>query len=131
MNRPTVFSPAIADEICERLSEGESLRSICDAPNMPSKAVVFRWLGGNDAFRDQYTRAREAQAEALADEITQIADEEPDPARARVRVDARKWVASKLKPKKYGDKVTQEHTGPDGGPVQIEAIERRIVDPRD
>ena len=70
-------------------------------------------------FAEQYARAREVQAETLADEIVSIADEDGDPQRQRLRVDARKWVASKLKPKRYGDKVTNEHTGADGGPVAL------------
>lgn len=51
-------------------------------------------------------------------------------ARSRLRVDARKWYASKLAPKKYGDKITQEISGPDGGAVQIDRIERVIVEPK-
>mgnify|MGYP000867958778 CR=1 FL=1 len=130
MGLPVEYSPEVADAICERLAVGESLRHICAQDGMPRMASVFRWLAANEAFREQYARAREEQAESYADEITQIADEEIDPQRARVRIDARKWVASKLKPKKYGDKVTTELTGADGKPLQIEAIERRIVDPR-
>ena len=102
---------------------------------MPSIATVFRWLAGNPNFSEQYAHAREEQAETLADEIVSIADEAvvvanqggedvslaldaTAVARNRLRVDARKWVASKLKPKKYGDKLTQEHTGADGGAIQ-------------
>lgn len=103
---------------------------------MPSKASVFRWLASENlkSFRDQYARAREAQADAMADEILQIADdgqndtyvdEEGRPrtdtdviARSRLRVDARRWLASKLKPKVYGDKIDTMLSGPDGGPVQ-------------
>lgn len=125
MGRPSDYTQEIADAICERLSDGESLRSICASEGMPSKAAVFRWLGAHEAFRDQYARAREEQAETLADEIVGIADGDPSvedsavmTARDRLRLDARKWVASKLKPKKYGDKVSQELSGPDGGPVQ-------------
>lgn len=106
--RPSDYTQETADAICERLADGESLRTICLSDEMPSRAAVFRWLGANDAFRDQYERARDAQADALADEITDIADGESDnadPQRDRLRVDARKWVASKLKPKKYGDKT--------------------------
>lgn len=106
MGRPSKYSPKLADEICERIADGESLKSICNDEHMPNKATVFRWLS-DEAFRDKYERARDAQADALADEIVDIADgdgEESDPQRDRLRVDARKWVAAKLKPKKYGDK---------------------------
>lgn len=132
---PNPYDPVVGDVICERIAAGESLRGICKDADMPAASTVFRWLTESQAFQEQYARAREEQAETLADEIVAIADESAvivkhegedvqlsfDPtaiARNRLRVDARKWVASKLKPKKYGDKVTQEHTGVDGGPVQ-------------
>ncbi len=117
MGRPSEFTQQIADTICEGLSEGLSLRTICDGPEMPSKSTVFRWLGNNKAFQDQYARARETQADVIADEILHIADEATDAALARVQIDSRKWLAGKLRPKVYGDKVTNEHSGPDGKPL--------------
>lgn len=106
------YSQDIADSICEGLIEGKSLRSMCLADDMPSAATVCRWLGEQPQFAEQYARAREEQAETLADEIVDIADGrkpvedgvERDVQRDRLAVDARKWVAAKLKPKKYGDK---------------------------
>ena len=113
--------------ICEGIADGRSLRSICEAEDMPSKSAVFRWLAANEAFRDQYARAREAQADALFDEILGIADDGQNDtytdedgnvrtnqdviARSRLRVDARKWMAGKLRPKVYGDKIQTEHSG--------------------
>lgn len=120
MARPSSFTQEIADTICLGLAEGVSLRVICAKDGMPDKATVFRWLAGNEAFRDQYARAREAQADFLAEEILQIADDGQNDtyltdnglavnhdaiARSRLRVDARKWLASKMAPKKYGDKL--------------------------
>ena len=96
---------------------------------MPNKATVFRWLAANSAFSDQYACAREAQADEMFDDLLQIADDgqndtyETDDgtrtntdviARSKLRVDARKWMLSKMVPKKYGDKITQEVTGTDG-----------------
>jgi len=117
----TTYTPEIGDKICERLADGESLRKICASDDMPNKATVFRWLAGNATFRDQYACAREVQADTLADEIVDIADDGSNDymeteqggvkydgdavARSKLRVDARKWVASKLKPKVYGDKT--------------------------
>ena len=66
------YSQAIADLICEALAEGHSLRSICKSDDFPSKANVFRWLSSNKDFADQYAHAREAQADALFDEILEI-----------------------------------------------------------
>lgn len=130
--RPSSYTQEIGDAICERIAEGESLRSICGAEDMPSKSAVFRWLATDLTFRDQYARAKEAQAEALADEIMDIADDgsndwmekEHGPVldaehvqRSKLRIEARKWVAAKLLPKKYGDKVAL--TGADDGPLQV------------
>lgn len=126
MGRPSEYTVAIADAICEALADGQSLRSICCAEGMPNRATVFRWLAANPEFSDQYARARDTQAEALADEILDIADDGSNDwmerrddqggnigwkengeamARSKLRVDARKWVAAKLLPKKYGDKT--------------------------
>lgn len=95
---------------------------------MPSITTVMKWLAENEKFAEQYARARLAQQDTYADEITFIADTEPDPKRARVRIDARKWHASKLAPKKYGDKITQELTGEDGGALQIVVKQFKLED---
>lgn len=106
MSKPDVrFSQAIFDTICERLSNGESLRGICRDDGMPQVSTVWRWMVDNEERRNQYTRAREEQADTLADEIVAIADNATDAQIARLRVDARKWFASKVAPKKYGDKT--------------------------
>jgi hypothetical protein len=127
MGRPSEFTQEIADAICERLADAQSLRSICLDDAMPSQATVFRWLADDRyvSFREQYTRARDAQADAIFDEILDIADdgsndwmerEREDGSkfevlnaehvqRSRLRIDARKWMAGKLAPKKYGEKT--------------------------
>lgn len=110
MARPTDYSSELTDIICERIADGESLRTICLSDDMPNKATVFRWLAKHEEFSDQYARAREEQGESHADDIVNIADNEPDVQRAKLMIDARKWTASKLKPKKYGDKITQDVT---------------------
>jgi hypothetical protein len=112
MARQSEFTQEKADAICERLADGESLRTICLGDDMPSQPAVFRWLAANDTFRKQYAHARETQADAIFDEILDIADEATDDVqRSRLRVDARKWMAGKLKPKVYGDKVDLTHKG--------------------
>ena len=85
---------------------------------MPAASTVFLWLAKHPEFSDQYGKAREAQADALSDECLDIAASEPDVARARLMIDTRKWFASKMKPKKYGDRQAIEHAGKDGGPIQ-------------
>lgn len=141
MGRPSEFSQETADEICHRIAKGESLRSICadeESGWLPAQSTVYEWLKAHAEFAEQYARAREAQADHYVDEIINIADQPnvrtdvegnvvtSDPQRDRLRVDARKWVASKLAPKKYGDKVAL--TGADGGPI-VQRVERVIVDP--
>lgn len=142
--RPTSYSQDVAEVILERLADGQSLRSICAIEGMPGRTTVYRWvLDDVEGFRNQYTRAREIQAYALEDDLRDIADngsndwmERNDPdnpgwtvngehlQRSRLRVDTRKWVASKILPKVYGEKVQQEIVGPNGGPqrVQIEIV---------
>src|SRR5436853_6196862 len=72
--RPSDYTLETALEICARLADGQSLRAICRDEAMPDARTVFRWLEANESFRQQYARAREAQADALADEIVDIAD---------------------------------------------------------
>lgn len=92
-------------------------------PGMPTKTTVYRWLASNPTFRDLYARAKEEQAESLADEIVSIADDETDdPQSRRVRVDARKWVAARLLPRKYGDRIEQAGS--------VEVVHRIHIGPR-
>lgn len=109
--RPSIYSEKVADKICNKIADGEGLITICAADDMPAKTTVFRWLESKPEFRDKYARAREDQAEVHADEIITIADTEEDVNRAKVRIDARKWTASKLRPKKYGSFQQVEMTG--------------------
>lgn len=122
--RPSEYTQKVGSMICQRLAEGESLSSISKDPRTPAMSTIFLWLTKHPDFLKQYNRAREEQAEAMADEIVGIADGNGAEdnavmtARDRLRVDARKWVAAKLKPKKYGDKMQNEISGPDGGPIE-------------
>jgi len=122
------------------------LRTICEDEATPGRSTVYRWLLEVAEFRDLYARAREDQADTLADEIVAIADEPPvivtsgdgeevevaldsaAIARQRLRIDARKWVASKLKPKRYGEKIDLEH-GSDPDRPMIQKVINEIVRP--
>lgn len=149
--RPSSYSVEIADEICERIALGESVRQICLLNDMPEERTFYRWLLNHDEFCQKYARAKEAQADRFNEELTEIADDgrndwverenqrtgstfialnEEAIARAKLRIETRKWLMGKHKPKKYGDKITSEISGPDGGPVQVEVVTRRIVDAR-
>tara|TARA_R110000868_G_scaffold391047_1_gene660941 strand:- start:368 stop:778 length:411 start_codon:yes stop_codon:yes gene_type:complete len=113
---PEGYGQETADAICELLADGKSLRAICTAPEMPSTSTVCKWLARNTEFAEQYARARELQADALFDEILDIADKGLTALDAaedrRIQIDARKWMAGKLKGK-YSDKV--KHVGGDDG----------------
>jgi hypothetical protein len=83
--RPSTYSPKLADRICQRLANGESLRAICADPNMPDKATVLRWADRNPEFRGRYARARELLVEFWADELIAISDGNDDVSRDRLR----------------------------------------------
>ena len=113
--RPTKYSDELAEKICELIASGMSLRTVCSQDGIPSAVTVCKWLSENEEFSKQYARAREEQAVSFADEIISIADSvEPDSAavaKAKLQIDSRKWLAAKMAPKKYGDKVEQQITG--------------------
>lgn len=139
--RPTDYSPETVNAICERIMEGQSLRTICASDDMPSKSTVSLWLAKHKEFSDQYARACEARTDAHAEEILEIADDahndwmerngEDDAGwvangenirRSQLRIEARKWIMGKHAPKKYGEKIQQTLSGPDGGPVRFSEI---------
>ncbi len=128
---PAIRSPENADTICRMLADGFTLRQIAKELRCDNSAIVH-WVAEDADFAQQYARAREAQADHFAAEIVEIADEGtndwmeregftvPDHehiSRSKLRVDTRRWLMSKMLPKKYGDKTTTEHTGPDGAPL--------------
>jgi hypothetical protein len=120
--RPSAYSEELAEAICESIACGHALYRLCEQnERWPSERTIYRWLEENIEFRQMYMRARERCADRRAEELVVIADTEPDPQRARVMIEARKWHASKLAPKKYGDKVTNVVEGGDK-PVQVEEI---------
>lgn len=147
MARPSKYSPQLADAICDLLVDGKSLRTICSTAKMPSRSTVIRWLAENEAFRNQYARARELQADTLAEEILDIADKavlgerlKKDGKgkvlerqtgdmveRSRLRVDVRKWYAGKLQPKKYGERVALDHRVQDNLADQLRAARERAA----
>jgi hypothetical protein len=119
--RSSGYSAEIAEAICNRLVNGESLRAICADPAMPAKATVCRWLARNQEFRRRYALARECQAEDMVDEILEIADgssgdyvkkigidgkvtwvvDREHLARCRLRISTRKRILARMTPRKY------------------------------
>jgi hypothetical protein len=114
--RPTDYTQELADLICAEIADGKSMRTICAQIGMPHMVTVFRWLRSRDEFCKQYTKAKEESADAMIEDMIEIADLPPPLTvtgcvdggavqHARLRVETRKWISSKLKPKKYGDKL--------------------------
>jgi hypothetical protein len=141
--RPSDYTEALGLEICRRIAEGQALREICRDEDMPSISAVLEWALVRPDFAELYARARDMQADVHADELTQIADdgrndwmERNDPnnpgyvangeeiRRAQLRIDTRKWIAAKLKPRKYGDKqqieVTHRYADMDDADLEAE-----------
>ena len=113
MGRPSSFTEELADEIFERIASGESMRMICEADNMPHRATVIRWMAENADFATKCARAREFQSDVMDDLILDTANAcTSETAQAdKVKIAAYQWRASKLAPKKYGDKLELEHSG--------------------
>lgn len=99
------YSAALADEICKRISNGVSLRTICAAEGFPDRASVSRWLAEHEDFATKYACARDAQADEYFDRMQDVAEQHEDVNRAKLIVGTLQWRASKLAPKKYGDRI--------------------------
>jgi hypothetical protein len=130
--RPSSYTEAVANEICQRMITGQGLLRICADDHMPDRQTVYRWLDANEGFRDRYVRAREGLMDFYAEQILVISfdergdifvDQDGDKSktvanhakvqRDRLKVDSLKWTCSRLFPKRYGDKM--ELLGQDSG----------------
>jgi hypothetical protein len=135
MARPSKYTEELAREICSRIAAGESLRRICEDDHMPAPTTVHSWVLDGGEFSNQYTKARQIQAETFVDELMDIADDGSNDwmertgkdgenlgwvvngeavQRSRLRLDTRKWYASKIIPKIYGEKQTIDNQSSDG-----------------
>lgn len=124
------YSKKLAFDICEHICDGKSIKAIGEIDGMPSRACIFRWISEYPFFKDLYARAKEEQIEVKVDEMNEIADNGMNDwmevqskdghvvgyrvngeaiQRSKLRIDAIKWQASKLKPKKYGDKLLDDN----------------------
>ena len=141
VGRPTSYNEEIASLICGRMANGESLRSICRDPAMPALSSVFLWVSKHPEFSEQYKLAMASRADAMFEEMFDIADDGSNDwmevngkdgetgwklngehvQRSRLRLDTRKWALSKMMPKKYGDNIVDESTDNDGD-VEIRVV---------
>lgn len=136
--------------VCERIAGGESVRQICEGPDMPDRRQINRWIAADPALRTQYLDACRARTYFYGEEIVDIADtcrtgiktvvketangtftettEIDLVERARLQIDTRKWVMARMNRVDFGEKVTQEHVGKDGGPIEQKTT---VVDERE
>lgn len=140
MRADTAYTPDLDAEICDLLSMGQSLRSICLADNMPDERTVRRWVqADHQGFAARYAVARDLGMDAMADELLEIVDNgtndwmerksedgsvqvvlnKENIARSRLRADTRKWLMSKIASKRYGDKTAVEVSGVDANTIVI------------
>ncbi len=150
--RPTLYTEDVAEEICSRIALGETLNQICRSTHMPARPTIVGWvMEDRQGFSDRYARARDLCLEHWADEVLEIGDDGTNDwmvrehgdddknaswvvngehvSRSRLRIDSRKWLLSKLKPERYGDKL-QVGGDPTGTPLK-HVIETHIIDPQD
>lgn len=147
--RPSLYSVELVDTICRLIvtpdpetGRPRSVRSICAADDMPHRDTVYGWLLVHKDFAELYGRAMELRADQMFDECLDIADDvsgdivekasdtgEPIEvantehiARSRLRIDTRKWMTGKMAPKKYGDRLINNHVGENDGPVTVEIV---------
>lgn len=108
MARPSEYTLETALAICDRIAAGESVLSLSKRDDMPGQSTIYQWLNAHAEFAEKYARAREIQADTKFDEAWLIASTATNETVqvARLQVDTIKWQASKLAPKRYGDKAT-------------------------
>lgn len=149
MGRPSKYTPELAEIICARIADGQSLREICKADEFPDRVTVLRWVFANEDFRHQYERARQVATETMMDEVKDIADDSSNDymerlnskgefvgwaengdstKRAQLRITTRQWIAERMAPKRWGSKQQVTHQNPDGTPVG-QPIDPRTLSP--
>jgi hypothetical protein len=116
------YSDDVADAVCARIAEGDSVRKIASIHGMPSKSAIFKWLAEHEDFRLKYEAATEERAQSRYESIDEIIDDlraqRIDHRQARVMVDTVKWQCAIERPDRYGQVNRHEHTGKGGGPMQ-------------
>lgn len=126
VGRPSDYNHEIVDLICEKITEGLSIRTICNDENMPNASTIFKWLREHEEFSKQYVRATEERVEAQHEDLLEFGDqaiehaEQANPKAAnavvsgyKLKADNLKWSMSKMKPKKYGEKLDMTTNGKD------------------
>jgi hypothetical protein len=105
-------------EIIALMSNGITLKMACKQAGVDYANIVTR-ITKSETLTKAHARAREEYQRIRVDEMREIAENEPDVQRARVMIDVIKWEAARVLHKEYGDKITAEHTGANGGAIEI------------
>jgi hypothetical protein len=133
VGRPSSYSDALADAVCERMLNGQSLVKICEDEEMPSRTTIYRWMDARPDFVARCARAREGLADFLVDDIERLADltTEANVQSMKVKISTKQWRAMKMAPRIYGESSRTELTGENGGPIRIAAttIDARQLEP--
>jgi hypothetical protein len=146
--RPSLYTAELAERILEQLMEGRLLINICDQPGMPSAATIRQWaLEDREGFADRYDRARELGFHAMSEQLVAIADDgrsdwvlyrQPDGTaevafdhehvkRSRLRIDARRWILTKMLPRRFGDRPEVKPDGPSEWELLLKAVDGRSL----
>lgn len=151
--RPSKYTPELIEAICARMSKGEPLAAICRDEGMPHRSTVGDWAEARPEVSRLIARAREDGEEWIAAECLQIADspveglvEKLEPHKEtgelvvverrkedmlghrKLQIETRLKLLAKWNPKKWGDRIAQELSGPGGGPIQAEDVTQRDAD---
>jgi len=137
----------VVKKIIAGLSRGKPLTIICGPANMPDVRTVYDWMDRDESFSADIARARNIGFDQIAIDALNIADEVTDKdtivtkfgeipnkewlMRSKLRVETRLKLLAKWDPKRYGDKVTTEISGPDGKPIKSETSHRISDDLQD
>jgi len=137
IGRPSKYTPELAKEICERLSDGEPLRQICRDEHMPAWQKIYEWMVRDEALSGAIARAREQGYDAIAEDLLAIADTplmgETETSSAngltitrqdmlghrKLQIETRLKLLAKWNPKKYGDR--QILAGDKDSPLEVKA----------
>lgn len=124
VGRKSDYSEALADSICSRLTNGESLRTICAESGIAHRSTVIRWYDKHPGFATRCARAMQESADSFLDkqiEISQqVVEGKIDPQAAKVAISTYQWIASKRAPKKYGDRL--ELAGDKDNPITVMSV---------
>ena len=126
--RPSRYSAALAERICDHIRCGDSLRKAAEKEGVPNPSVM-RWVHENKAFSEQYARACEERLAALEDKLLDLVEKCHEVApcaeiggtmlqAVKLEIDTLKWMLAKLMPKRYGDRAALALEGGDT-PVKL------------